>query len=756
MPLENRDDSWEEFEGEAWDADAPSDQTDESTTGNLSDEPEFAAASDDADYPHFTGDPEFNAASEFNEDGEFAAEADFAPEPEFAAETRDVGESTFFPAADEAVVLELVEPDESTPQAAGWLAGAAGTTLSILFHLWLIFTLSGIIMDNRDLLEMEPIETTFKNPQPPEVPIETPEYELANPDDRETEVQKAINAASVGLEVVTNPNREVAPVQIEEFNPDVKSLPKFDIPQGRELSKTIVVPGTTGEALIQLETALDRITWEIARNLQERKVLVVWLIDASGSVVPQRKALVKRLERIYGELGALDAAGQLPRLEQPLLSGVVLFGAQSTFITKEPTDKFEEILEGIQNAPTDPSGLENIFSAVINIMDHWHKYRTENGRRIMIVTLTDEAGDDHGVPLEQAIVKCQRYGAKAYVVGPASPFGRREGYIAYVAKENGRTYQLPVDLGPESVVVETVDLPYWYEGPQLQYLSSGFGPYALSRLVKETGGVYFMTNMTTNSELSTIGSFDPAVMKAFEPDYRYSSPTQFLEDILKHPLRASVVGMAEFSQSTKLRAQGTPQLEFRVQPNNFRQQFADAQKSAAISSLAIDNILNKMPPNTEKLYASEVSPRWRLAFSLSYGRLLAQKVRAFEYNSALAQMKGTYTDSDISTRVNHFILRPDKELNYAPSLKKQARIAEEHLQRVIKDAPGTPWEMLAKRELKDGFGIRLVERFIPPPPPTPPAEPGKAKPRPKILPEQNNNPPTRPAPRPPEPVLPKL
>jgi hypothetical protein len=657
---------------------------------------------------------------------------------------------------DEPILLELaVDDDGEAPADSSWMGGVAGASLSVLFHLWLIFTLSGIAFDDRDNLELEPIQTVFSNPPPPELEVEDQEFELANPDDRETEVRKSINAASIGLEIASNPKPESAPVPMMDIKPDLKKLPTYDIPQGRQLSKTVVVPGTTGEALIQLDAALDRVTWEIARNLQERKVLVVWMIDASGSVVPQREALVKRLKRIYGELGALDAAGQLPRLEQPLLSGVVLFGAQTTFITKEPTDKIDQIVNGIQSAPTDPSGLENVFTSVIQVMDHWGKYRIDNGRRIMLVALTDEAGDDHGPPLETAITKCQKYGAKAYVIGPAAPFGRRKGYIPYVAKENGRTYQLPVDLGPESVVVENVDLPYWYEGPQLTYLSSGFGPYALNRLVKETGGVYFMTNMTTNSELSTIGQFDPVIMKAFEPDYRYSSPAQFMQDIMQHPLRAAVVGMAEFSQTTNLRAQGTPVLEFRVQANNFRQQFADAQKSAAISSLAIENILARMPPNTEKLYAAEQSMRWRLAFSLDYGRLLAQKVRAFEYNSALAQLKGTYTESDINTKVNHFILRPDKELNFAPSLRKQARIAEEHLQRVIKEAPGTPWEMLAKRELKDGFGIRLVERFIPPPPPAPKADPGKVKPGPKILAEQQKNKP-KPAPKPVEPTLPKL
>eukprot|EP00456_Euglypha_rotunda_P015992 TRINITY_DN1520_c0_g1_i1.p1 TRINITY_DN1520_c0_g1~~TRINITY_DN1520_c0_g1_i1.p1 ORF type:complete len:678 (+),score=168.06 TRINITY_DN1520_c0_g1_i1:1214-3247(+) len=658
------------------------------------------------------------------------------------------------------ILLELAVEDDGTPtDDSSWMGAVAGVILSILFHAWLMFTLSGITFNDREDLEMEPIETVFTNPPPPEIPLETPEYELANPDDRETEVRKAINAKSVGLELSSNPSRESAPVQAldMELNPELKQLRPYDIPQGRELSKTIVVPGTTGEALIQLDTALDRVTWEIARNLQEKKVLVVWLIDASGSVVPQRQALVKRLRRIYGELGALESAGQLPRLEQPLLSGVVLFGAQTSFITKEPTDKIDDIINGIQTAPTDPSGLENVFSAVSQVMDHWHKYRTDNGRRIMLVALTDEAGDDHGAPLEVAINKCQHHGAKAYVIGPAAPFGRRKGYIPYVAKENGRTYQLPVDLGPETVVVENVDLPYWYEGPQLTYLSSGFGPYALNRLVKETGGVYFMTNMTTNSELSTIGEFDPIMMKAYEPDYRFGSPADFMQDLTKHHLRAAVVGMAEYSQTTNLRGQGTPQLEFRVQANNFRQQFTEAQKSAAISSLAVENILARMPPNTEKLYASETSPRWRLAFSLDYGRLLAQKVRAFEYNSALAQMKGTYTESDVNNKVNHFIFRPDKDLNYAPSLRKQARIAEEHLQRVINDAPGTPWEMLAKRELKDGFGIRVVERFIPPPPPPKPTAAAATKPGPKILPPPPQpTKPKAPASKPVEPVLPKL
>ena len=157
----------------------------------------------------------------------------------------------------------------------------------------------------------------------------------------------------------------------------------------------------------------------------------------------------------------------------------------------------------------------------------------------------------------------------------------------------------------------------------------------------------------------------------------------------------------------------------------------------------------------DKLYASEPSARWRLAFSLNYGRLLAQKIRAFEYNSALAQLKTGYAEADIQNKVNQFIFRPSRELTYAPSLKKQVGIAEAHLQRVLDEAPGTPWAVMASRELRDGFGIKLIERFIPPTPPAAKNENTKAKPAPKFANEQKNVA-TKPAPKPTPPVLPKL
>lgn len=633
----------------------------------------------------------------------------------------------------------------------------AGSAISLLFHLWLIGALNTLYFKEPVTLEVGLIESRIEHEQSQQEEEELPpELELANPQDRELPQQVTTFAASLGLSVTDQPQRQMAPVPLIQLDVLRPSRPMFDIPEGLRVDKRLVVPGTTGEGLIQLEAALDRITVEIASHLQERKVLVVWLLDQSGSLEKQRSEVAQRLKRVYSELQALEEQSQFAKRDQPLLTGVVGFGQQTTFPLREPTADFQQILEAFTSLPNDPSGVEYVFTAVGQVMDRWHKYRIDHGRRILLMVITDEAGDDHGAPLDLAIAKCRKWGAIAYVIGPAAPFGKRRGYVPYRAPEDGRVYPIPVDLGPESVVVENVDLPFWYDGPQYDNLSSGFGPYALSRLVRETGGVYFLTNMTTMAGLATVGTYDPHLMKAFEPNYGYGSPQEFLADMARYPLRAAVFAAAQHSQSMAQRGAGTPPLEFRITPGNFRQVFSEAQKSAAITQYVVESTLAKIPPQTEKAYASEPSMRWRLAFSLNYGRLLAQRVRAVEYNTALAELKTKYTETDVRTRVNHVLLRPDRQVHYAVTLRRHAQIAEEHLQRVLSEAPGTPWAILASRELKDGFGIRVVERFVPPPPPQPASKStAQATPkRPKFAPEPQ--PPAAPSGPKPKPVLPKL
>ena len=335
------------------------------------------------------------------------------------------------------------------------------------------------------------------------------------------------------------------------------------------------------------------------------------------------------------------------------------------------------------------------------------------------------------------------------------PFGQRKGFVPYVAPENGKTYQLPIDLGPEVPMAENVRLPFWFNGPQYDYLSSGFAPYALARMVSETGGVYFMTNMTTMAGLAPIGTFDEASLKPFAPDYRFGEPEDFLRDLKKHPIRMAVINAAEVSQ--RYTVKGAPDLNLRVTSANFRQVATNAQKSVAESQYMIDAMLQAYPANYERDLEREPSLRWRMAFCLNYGRLLANRTRNLEYNYALATMKTSLAEADVNTRSNHWIFHPSLEVkNSGVASRKGAQLAADLLNRVVAEAPGTPWAIMAARELQNPFGIRVEERFVPPPASTqgkaqPPA---KQKPGPLFQPEPQKKQAPPPPPKPP--VLPKL
>lgn len=659
-------------------------------------------------------------------------------------------------AVEEIVDLEVAEDDDLRSDASR--GSVAGTVVSVIAHVWLLMNLAQMAVEEEPDWYEPPIDSRMVELKDKEEEVETVDYTLANPDDRELEVKEVLNAASIGLALTDKPKKEVEPRPIDELIPQLRERRVYDVPEGTQVDENIVVNGTNGEGMIQLESALDRVTWEVAKNLQEKRVLLVWMLDGSGSIAKQKQVIAKRLRRVYGELDALQKTDQIPRHEMPLLSAVVSFGARTKFLTENPTEKFETILSAIQNSPVDPSGRENIFTAVKQVLTVWGRFRVQQHRRIMLVAVTDEAGDDFANALEPSIALCQRNGAKAYVIGPSAVFGRRKGFVPYQAPENGKTYQLPIDLGPESAVIEVVDLPFWYSGNQYTYLSSGYAPYALARLVHETGGVYFMTNTTTMSGLTPLGVFDSASLKPFTPDYSFGSPKEYQRDLMKHPLRVAVVAAAFLSREHK--ANGTPGLDFRVNPGNFRQVASNAQKTVAVSQLAIDTILQgAFPDGIEDGLASEPSSRWRVNFALTYGRLLAQKVRSMEYNFAFAALKSNLSNEDVRTKSNHWIVRPDTRINYASNYRRVAETSQNLLNLVVEEAPGTPWAVLAQRELKDGFGIKVQQRFIPPPPPARPGAKKPAAPRKKRVlfqQEKKKQAAAKPAPPPKPPVLPNL
>jgi hypothetical protein len=154
---------------------------------------------------------------------------------------------------------------------------------------------------------------------------------------------------------------------ITETNSEITIDNTIQIATGLHYSENLPVAGAAGEGVTGATGAVDRITHEILLSLEERKTLVVWLFDKSPSMIRQRSEVIERFDRIYRELGVIEAAGNeafAKHDDKPLLTSVVAFGHEVNLLTKEPTDNVAEIKEVVAGIENDMTGEENVFSAV--------------------------------------------------------------------------------------------------------------------------------------------------------------------------------------------------------------------------------------------------------------------------------------------------------------------------------------------------------------------------------------------------------
>ena len=70
-------------------------------------------------------------------------------------------------------------------------------------------------------------------------------------------------------------------------------------------------------------------------------------------------------------------------------------------------------------------------------------------------------------------------------------------------------------------MLEQIRLPFWYDGPQYDLLEAGFGPYALSRLARASGGIYFVTRFTGRRM-----GFDPGRMREYRARLDQARPVR--------------------------------------------------------------------------------------------------------------------------------------------------------------------------------------------------------------------------------------
>jgi hypothetical protein len=466
------------------------------------------------------------------------------------------------------------------------------------------------------------------------------------------------------------------------------------MPTNTRLTAKINVRGNSDKVTGGVQGTMDRVTHELRQSLEERQTLVMWLFDASGSLKDRRQAITERFETIYKQLGDLGKT-------DGLYTAVVSYGKDVNQVTKDPVADVRDVLDPIRKLTIDESGKENVFTAVRLAVDKWKQFKRSEGRwnKLMFI-VTDERGDDADQQLEEVISLCKRFGIRVFVIGNAAVFGQRYGYVPW-KYEDGTMEDIQVDQGPETAFLEGLELPNWGGGGWAAgRVSASYGPYALTRLCAETGGVYLVADDTHQKQ------FDAALMRDYTPDYRPMIVQQ--AEIAKNPAKLALVNAAAFTNERSLQGERfeVPKLEFRAYNDNLlKREITDAQMPVARVFYRIDE-LYKILKDGEKARPTLKEPRWRAAFDLAYGRLLAMHTRYDGYNRMLADMKVNPKTFD-NPKDNHWRIVSSKEIDASkvgPLVKQRADQARMYLNRVIEEHPGTPWAMLASRELQTELG----------------------------------------------------
>ena len=570
----------------------------------------------------------------------------------------------------------------------------------------------------------EPVETEkpiaiVQTPTEENDVLLTPEPEMVISEERMEEVGAESEQSEEIAQAIAPTLAEESVVAVETepaINSDIKIEPLDVVSTSPDtIDQTIAVKGTTGYATKGATGAVDRLTAEIRASLDQRPTVICWVFDQSVSLSAQRKEIAARLERVFDELGVDGSEKNRP----DLLNLVFAYGNAVKQVTTKPTHDGDEVVAAINDIPVDDSGVENTFSAIEAAALKGKTLRFGPPRRnVMIVAFTDEVGNDQA-KADAVAEFCRKQGMPVYVVGVPAPFGMKEvkmKFVEFDPKFDESEQWAVVEQGPESLYPEVVKI--FTSGKFAdEAMDSGFGPFSLSKICAETGGIYFClhanrgaTGRVTDGETAPMASrlryfFDADVMRHYAPDYVSAAK---IDKMLAG--NRAMKALVDAARSSAVGGLESPTTTFpRIDDGQLAGLLGEAQKAAAKITPKIDSLyatLNAGLPDRDKIEEK----RWQAGYDLALGRILAVKVRTDAYNIMLAQAKTGMKFKDPKNDTWELAASDDVSAvgSQTEKLAKQAKML---LERVVNEHPGTPWAMIAGEELRTPLGYQWKENY---------------------------------------------
>jgi len=460
-----------------------------------------------------------------------------------------------------------------------------------------------------------------------------------------------------------------------------------------------MIAGDPGQGVNEIGEALDQLAREILRHLKLHKLTVVWLFDESISMQDDQRTILDKFDRVSSELKKNIEPGK--KSAGALNHAIVGFGEAMDFVLKKPTLDLDEISRGIKRLKTDGSGIENTMQSIRATVETFAGLIGKD-RKLLLVLVTDESGDD-GADVEEARQILKKFKVPLYVIGRQSLFGYPSAHHQYQDPITKDVYHPLIHRGPETADVEIYQWDGLYERWDEQ--PSGFAPWELARLTKDSGGIYFLL---PSEEFMRVRQREQAYsiveLKEYMPEY--DNRMVYVQNRTASELRRSLYQIITETRGFTYR-------------RNFPIESAELASAAAeegVKATAKLNSLLEIQKHIEalkKLRDRDPERRWQAHYDLILAQTVAFQVKAFEYRALMAQLvqqprvpsKQPTPELAIEFVVDH----AKKPLAPHDLTAKKYAEARRLLEEVIAKHPRTPWADLAQDTLDRGFSVQFNE-----------------------------------------------
>ena len=494
---------------------------------------------------------------------------------------------------------------------------------------------------------------------------------------------------------------------------NVSGLSLVPAAPGLDLGGSGLIAGDVTFEAGDVGESLDQIAREILRHLSQHKLTVVWLFDESESMKDDQRAIKDKFDRIVSELKAHadnERAGveaSIPKKKdqqkyaEPLTHAIVSYGEDIHYQLEKPTESIQQIGKAIDKLKVDSSGTENTLHAINDVINHYQGL-IKKDKKLLIVLVTDESGDD-GDFVEEAHQAVVNKGVPIYVIGRQSLFGYGRAHLRYIDPVTKDEYWPSIHRGPETADIELLQWDGLHD--RWDELPSGFAPYELSRLTKDSGGIFFLLPSEENMRVhQREKNYKIADLKEYAPELM--SRTAYAGERSKSEFRRTLHEVIELTKNAEYRR------EFPIEHNELASAINEAGELATArlqTLLTVQKRLEAIRP----LRDHEPEKRWQAHYDLITAQIVAYQIKSFEYRACLAE---TLQSMPVPTPplgpeqtmvwvIDHSTKPMAPKEQTAEKYKEAAKLLKE----VIAKHPKTPWADLAQEEMNRGFSCARHE-----------------------------------------------